>query len=343
MRFRRRKAPIISVEEREKKRFPWGKVIYFGIIGAIVIGFGVWGFQKLIFIKGRGVLEAEAIKVESKLNARIVEIRPKINERVSKGEPVVFLDKTGLEAQLSTRDAQIDRQEILSRYELVEAKDKLQLVKQERKNQEEWVKDLRGEYDRAKRLLALEAITRPQFLEIENNLKLEERNLSTISTGTSLANETYDIHKEEHDYYRGLLKEDKEKHQKLIQETVLVSPIDGIATKIYKQVGEMALKGEPVIAIADPSKLFIKTYFDESDEGKIHVGEKARIVFESGEKYDGEIRLIYRASHALPKIYRGYYEDREAPIVAEVTLLTDKPPDQTIGTRADVFLRRSWF
>ena len=296
MRFRRRKTPIISTEEREKKRFPWGKVVYFAIIGVIVAGFGVWGFQKLIFIKGRGVLEAEAVKVESKLNARIVEIRPAINEQVSKGEPLVFLDKAGLEAQLATKDTQLDRQGTLSRYELEEAKNHLELAKQEKKNQEEWVKDLRGEYDRAKRLLALEAITRPQLLEIENSLKLEERNLSTLSTEAGLAKATYEVHKEKHDDYRELVKEDKEKHQKLLQETVLVSPIDGVATKIYKQVGEMALKGEPVIAIADPSKLFVKTYFNESDEGKIHVGEKARVIFENGDKYKGEIRVVYRAS-----------------------------------------------
>ena len=104
-----------------------------------------------------------------------------------------------------------------------------------------------------------------------------------------------------------------------------------------------ALKGEPVIAVTDPSKLFVKTYFNESDEGKIHVGEKARVVFENGDKYEGEIRVIYRASQILPKMYRGYYEDREAPIVAEVFLLTDKPPAQTLGTRAKVLLKRPWF
>ncbi len=322
MRFRRRKTPIISTEEREKKRFPWGKVVYFAIIGVIVVGFGIWGFQKLIFIKGRGVLEAEAVKVESKLNARIIEIRPGINDRVSRDEPVVFLDKASLPVQTAAEGTGLSRKDNFSTYELLEAANTLEFVEEEKKNQEEWVNDLRKEYDRAKRLLALEAITRPQFLEIEENFKTEERKLSLLSTELGLAKTSYEAYK---------------------YDTVLISPISGVVTKIYKAPGEMALKGEPIIAIADPSKLFVMTYFNESDEDKIHVGEKARVVFENGDKYKGEIRVIYRASQKLPKIYRGYYEDREAPIVAEVFLLTDKPPAQTIGTRAKVLLRRPWF
>ncbi len=320
MRFRRRTTPIISPEEMRRKSFPWGKVIYFGILGALAIGFGIWGFGKLFYIRGQGILEAEAVKVESKLNARIVEIRPGINDKVSKDEPVVFLDKASLQAQATAKDtADVSRKDDFSTYELLEAENRLALVKKERKNQEEWVDNLRGEYDRARRLLALEAITRPQFLEIEQTLKAEERNLSVLSTELRLAKTSYETYK---------------------YDTVLIAPISGVVTKIYKKAGEMALRGQPIIAVADPSKFYVKAYFDSADEGKLYVGRKVKIIFANGDKYKGEIRQVYPASHKLPPVYKTYYGPENTPIVTEIDLLAKEPPKQTLGTKAEVVFTR---
>lgn len=343
MRFRRRTAAIITPEERERRGFPWGKVVYFGILGAIVIGFGVWGFSKVFYIKGRGVLEADSIKVESKLNARIIEIKPGVNDRVTEGEPVVFLDKSGLKAQITSKETDVGRKNILSRNELVKAESELKLAEQEKRNQEELVNGLRGEYDRAKRLLALEAITRPQFLEIEGAFGQAEANLSVLSTAAAVATTTYETHKKEHDYYHELVQADRKEHQGLLQETELLAPISGVVTKIYKQVGEMALRGQPIIGIADPSKIFVKTYFDPADEGKIYVGKRVTVIFANGDKYLGEIRAVYPASHKLPLMYRKYYGPAETPIVSEVDLLAEEPPSQTLGTTTIVRFRRPWF
>lgn len=75
---------------------------------------------------------------------------------------------------------------------------------------------------------------------------------------------------------------------------VLTSPIDGIVTRKHFEEGEVTQEGIPVLSIANTEKLRIKAEVDETDVGKIFVGQDVRILSDAypGRIYRGYVKKI---------------------------------------------------
>ena len=342
MRFRRKKGFIKSPEEKERRRIPWGKILYLGILGVILIGFGIWGYERVFYIRGFGVLDSADTNVDAKLTTRITDIKCKINDRVSKGEPIVFLDKSTLQDTISARERELENNKSIFKQKIQDAENELKLVETARTNQDVVAEGASNEYKRAQKLLALEAITRAQFLNVESRFNAEEMNSASISTQLVMATTKLTSLKDDYATYKNKTETEIKQLYQLLDETILVVPRDGLVTKLYKQVGEMVVAGEPVVRISVPDESFIRTYFDAANEDAIKVGEKVKVVFQSGDKYKGVIRKVYSASLPFPPEYKEHYGPQEAPIVAEIVQLDGKEPWSTrvLGTKTKVLIKR---
>ncbi len=80
----------------------------------------------------------------------------------------------------------------------------------------------------------------------------------------------------------------------VIKDYVLKSPIKGIVIKKYYEAGEVVNSGAPVLLLADTDSLRVRTELDETDVGKVKVGQTAKITTEAypGRLYKGVVEKI---------------------------------------------------
>ncbi len=79
----------------------------------------------------------------------------------------------------------------------------------------------------------------------------------------------------------------------LLDKTRVVAPISGTLIERYLDVGEVAIPEKPIAAIADTSQLRINAEVDETDAGRLHLGDPVRI-----------------SAYAYPgKVYKGRVEE----------------------------------
>lgn len=334
---------VKSPEERGRKPIPWGKYLYLTVLAIIVISFVKWTYERVIYVRGDGVLEAKTVGISATITGRVATVKHKVKDTVSKGEAVVFLERSELDNKIDAKRREIEEKNIFFRQKILDAENELRLLEKERENQEKEANDLREEYKKAKALLSLEAITRPQLLNVEYDMKSSERKLAGLSTGVALAASKFLAVKKEFSAYQEIVNKEIKQLNDIKKETVLFSPVKGVVTMIFKKEGEVVQPGELILKIADPSENFIKTYFHASDEGKIKLGEEVLVTFQNRDKSRGVIRKIYPATFPLPVEYKKAYGPQEMSITAEIFPAEGMSWPRVIGTKATVIVKRKWF
>jgi len=85
------------------------------------------------------------------------------------------------------------------------------------------------------------------------------------------------------------------KIEKQIQDTTLISPINGVVTAISLSLGENINTSE-TIEIVDPSTLYFKAEVDETDYSRVFIDQKVRILLDAfrGKIFNGKVIFIGR-------------------------------------------------
>ncbi len=83
--------------------------------------------------------------------------------------------------------------------------------------------------------------------------------------------------------------------ERLLKEARLVAPFDGVVTELFRQSGEYAQPGQPVVAIAGDGALEIRVEVPESVRARLEVETPVEVRFPlagSGERYAARIEAI---------------------------------------------------
>ncbi|MFQ5786897.1 MAG: HlyD family secretion protein [Thermodesulfobacteriota bacterium] len=344
--FRRKTERVIRTPSaRNGEDIPWGKYILFGILFVLII-MGIWTLgNRLVYVRGRGILHAETTDIETKLTARIIEIASNVGDMVHKDQPVVFLDSLDLDYRIADMKRQLEERTSHFKERVTEVNNELERLETEIKNKRAEIDDLRKEHNRAKILLDQKAITHSQIMETSKVLKMAKRDLNTLLTESDSAKKQLASIKEEYNVFSNKVNKELEQLLALLDDTVLTAPTDGIVTEIFKPEGETVRPGDAILRISNPSKSFINAYFNESEEDEIKPGLSVRIVFENGDTCDGQVTKVYPAAFPLPPEYQNRYGSREIGILAEVAP-TDSEKEELsriLETKAKVYFRRSLF
>ncbi len=85
--------------------------------------------------------------------------------------------------------------------------------------------------------------------------------------------------------------------------TTLTSPVDGVALAKHIEPGEQVAAGTPVLTVADLHDIWLRGYIDETDLGRVRLGQKVRVTTDSfpGKVYDGTITFISSEAEFTPK------------------------------------------
>ena len=91
--------------------------------------------------------------------------------------------------------------------------------------------------------------------------------------------------------------------QREFDDTRLYAPSDGVIEERILQPGDMASPSSPVFTMALPSPLWVRAYVPESDVGKVHLGQTARVATDSypGRIYHGWIGFLSPIAEFTPK------------------------------------------
>ena len=329
--LRKRESSIIIANEVEKKRISWGKYFYFLIL--LLIGFTAvqWAYERVFFMKGTGFLKAETTFVEARTTGRIHEIKCSINDRVSEGQSLVQFGSVIFANHVQT---EFNGGGYETERKIIDLTGKLELNKQNIFQKKENISQLKSEYQRAKELIAIDAITRSQLLTLEDKLKRAEFDLSALQIEFGATSKKLKS-------YRSQMYIDPSGHG-VVGERVLFAPKAGLVSTIYKQKGEVVRAGEPIIKIINVKNTFVKAYFSSAFEKSIHDGDLVKVYFANGEKSDGIIRKIYPTAISRASEIENRFGAIKRSLIAEIVPADFPSWDRILETRVKVLLKKKW-
>ncbi|MBZ5534662.1 MAG: efflux RND transporter periplasmic adaptor subunit [Acidobacteriia bacterium] len=84
---------------------------------------------------------------------------------------------------------------------------------------------------------------------------------------------------------------------------LLTAPLPGVVLSKNVEPGEMVAPGTPVITIGDLEKVWVRAYINETDLGRVKVGQRATVTTDTypGKQYTGHVSFIASKAEFTPK------------------------------------------
>ncbi|NLB89497.1 MAG: efflux RND transporter periplasmic adaptor subunit [Syntrophomonadaceae bacterium] len=254
------------------------------IIGALYVGLNPPGEEVKTYqvqvgdirqtINETGLVQASNyLDIYSSENGKVESIAVEIGSSVSKGDTILVLQNNDLSIQKATHKSS-----------LIQAKNKLSLVKANWERVKLDYEEAKNNYARSEKLFKAGAISQSQLEEIK---KVKDQ----LETTLREQSESYDQINEQVQILEKALQEIEVKERSL----VITSPIDGTVVKLPAKVGQYLVTGTRVAQVASLNKLEIKTEVLSDDMADIVLGQKAIITAPllKDKELEGEIVQIY--------------------------------------------------
>jgi len=91
--------------------------------------------------------------------------------------------------------------------------------------------------------------------------------------------------------------------QTRLEYTVAVSPLSGIVLSKNIEPGEYVSPGTPVVTVGELGQVFLRAYINETDLGRVKVGQKVKVTTDTfpGKSYEGRIVFLAPQAEFTPK------------------------------------------
>ncbi|MDO8263454.1 MAG: efflux RND transporter periplasmic adaptor subunit [Gallionella sp.] len=251
------------------------------------------------YIAAEGKLEARPgaeMEVGSELIARIERFMVNEGDHVDKGQVIAVLDSKDFAARLKQAEAELAvaqarRAEVAAgarEQEIKQAQAVLQRAQSERMLAEK-------EFNRMSQLYQDNFVSRATLDNTESAYKVAaaraaeaEEQLHLLQAGPR--NETLALH----DAQVAQAVANVRYVRSLLDKTRVVSPISGTLIERYMDVGEVVIPEKPILVIADTGQLRINAEVDETDAGRLQLGDPVEISAYAypGKVYKGRIEEI---------------------------------------------------
>lgn len=279
-------------------------MVFAGIIGLILLvvifGFIFWNPQPEII---QGQAEATEVRISGKVPGRIEAFRAAEGDKVRKGDTLVILDSPEVMAKFEQARAVEDAAKALSnKAEKGARSEQITMAYQTWQKALAAVDVARKSYERVQTLFDNEVVSAQKRDEAEANYK------AMVATEKA-ARAQYDMAK------NGAEKEDKmaaeaqvnrakgavAEVESYINETFLVSPIDGEISERYPKVGELVGTGAPIMDVMDLNDMWITFNIREDLLGNMRIGEEFTATVPALENREITLKVTYmkdRGSYA---------------------------------------------
>ncbi|MFQ5677339.1 MAG: HlyD family secretion protein [bacterium] len=331
-RLRKRENTFIKAKNAEKKRFPWGKYLYLAILAIVAFNAVQWAYEYIFYMKAMGFLQAETTFVASQMTSRIGDLKCAIDDRVTEGQPLVLLGNSILASQFQIESGLIDYP---TQRKIIDLEGRLALLTQKIFYRKADVRQLQEELNRANELLSIQAVTRSQYLALQDKLKTAEYTLDALEIEFAAATKKLASYNNQIHSFTGA----NVNHP---TDRILYAPTSGIVTNILKQKGEVVKTGEVIVEIINNKHSYVKAYFSGAYEKSIHTGDRALIYFENGEKSQGIVRKIYPSAHAMPTEKISKFGIEKRSLIAEIVPADSAGWNRILETEVKVLVKKKW-
>jgi HlyD family secretion protein len=85
--------------------------------------------------------------------------------------------------------------------------------------------------------------------------------------------------------------------------TNLLSPVTGMVTVRLSEAGEVVAPGQTIVRITETSKPWVRAYLSESNLGRVHVGQAAKVTIDGAaeKSFNGKLTFISPVAEFTPK------------------------------------------
>jgi RND family efflux transporter MFP subunit len=263
--------------------------------------------EVVVEVMGTGTLEARVkAAVSPKIPGRLAAVLADQGDRVSAGQVLVRLDDEELRQQVAIADAN---------REAVEAA--LVRIKTDKTRAAAVYDQARKSFDRAKTLVESGTGSRDELDRSAEALAVAEAGLARAEAGIS-------------EGQKELVAADRttEYHKARLADTELRAPFPGLIVRRHKDPGDVVAPGGAVLTLIATDEVWVSAWVDETEMGRLAVGQPARVVFRSepSRSYSGAVARLGREA------------DRESrELVVDVRVL-ELPKNWAVGQRAEAYI-----
>jgi HlyD family secretion protein len=251
------------------------------ILVALLVAFLSCKQQPSGYIRAAGVVDGEIISLKSLVSGKILRLNFNEGVHVKKDEVLVEIEADKIITQIKgldfkEKEISINSNKLQRRISLL------------RSNLDYW----KGQVESFERLREKNSISGDELEKAK--LKLKEIETSLFETEQTL--QELRVKKED-------LQNERNRLELLLKDHTLNSPVTGLVLDRYMNEGEIILPGMSIADILDTSSLFIETFVEEKELGRLSIGQKVEIFVDGieGRSFSGEIRLFGREAEFSPK------------------------------------------
>jgi len=252
-----------------------------------------------------GNIEAVEVPVGFRVPGRLLERLVDEGERVRKGQVLARLEGRDLEAVLGEREAEVSAAraalaELERGFRPQEVEQARQALEAASAEADRWQADL----VRQRALFQREVISRRELETAESAGRASEARKREAEERYRLL--AAGARQEQIVAARARL-EAAERARDLarvnLEEAVVRSPVDGVVLAKHAEPGEVLAAGAPVVTVSDLGRVYLRAFVEETDLGKVRLGQRVRISIDSfpGKTYEGTISFVSEEAEFTPR------------------------------------------
>lgn len=307
-------------------------VVFLFILGIVAIYMSVISEGKVPkgFLRLHGWVEGTEVSLSSKVRGQVIELNAEEGAEIKVGQLVAKIDAEHIKAQIANANAEVEKaQEAVRRAaddvavlesRIRGAKIALELVKSQ---SEATISQAEAEFGKAEKdyqrfssLVKKKSIAQNRMDEIKKtyevakaglalakssltDIRLKENDVATLSREIATAKRAENM---AGSTLNGVLAK-KQEIETLLDDTYVYSPVKGTVIDKAIELGENVIPGTPLAVLVDLENLYVKTYVEQKDIGKIKLGDEARIYVDSfpDRHFPGKVILVAPKAEFTPR------------------------------------------
>jgi HlyD family secretion protein len=252
-----------------------------------------------------GNIEMTDAAVSFKIPGRVAERSVSEGEMVRAGQLVARLDSSELEQEVALRKAEVRAAEAaLAEQETGSRPEEIAKAEAVVRRKQADVARVRADFRRLKTLYEQDNVSVQEYDAAKTAVDVTEARLREAQEQLRLVKKGPRI--EQIERSRAQLQQAKEAlalAETRLSYTTLASPLTGMVLSHHIERGEFVAAGTPIVTVGDLEHVWLRAYVNETDLGRVKVGQAARVTTDTfpDKGYEGRVSFIASQAEFTPK------------------------------------------
>lgn len=300
---------------------------------ALIAAIGV-----VLYLQNRSVADRDTIRVSGNMEVTDAEVSFKIagrvaerlvseGEMVQRGQVVARLDASELDQEVALRKAEVRAaQAALAELEAGSRPEEIAQAEAVVQRAKADLDRVRADFGRVKTLYEKENISVQDYDAARTAVDVAEAKYREAQEQLRLVRKG--PRKERIEQARAQLQQAKEAlalAETRLSYATLVSPMAGVVLSHNIESGEYVVAGTPIITVGDLENIWLRAYINETDLGRVKVGQPARVMVDTypGKVYEGRVSFIASQAEFTPRSVQT--EKERVKLVYRVKITVSNP------------------